>query len=409
MPSQPEANCSAERGPRILWVVGGFSPAVQLGGPIEASIRTCKGLRRTGARVRVLTTDFAGPTGRCTEPTGRWLRREGLAVRYCPTVGPLDVSIDFVRRLPRAMGESDIVHIVGVLSFVVPVAASVAFAMRRPYVVTTAGALEPWSLAHHGLRKLPAMPLVRAVLTHAALVHAKSAKEREALVSFGVQRPIVVIPNGVDPVEIGTATRASGHWRSRLGLAPDQPMLVCLGRIHVVKGIDVALTMMSHLRSSQPPACLVVAGPDQVGLRDKLRRQALALGVADAVRWLDFVAGAEKFQLLAEADVLLLPSRQENFGSVVVEALAVGTPVVASRLTPWEELETRHCGRWVELDPAVLARTVAELLADRDICKQMGVAGRALVAEKYTWDAVVRSLLEVYRAAGQGAASGRSS
>jgi glycosyltransferase involved in cell wall biosynthesis len=113
----------------------------------------------------------------------------------------------------------------------------------------------------------------------------------------------------------------------------------------------------------------------------------------------------DKWQAFADADLFIHPSDSENFGISIAEALYAGLPVITTKGAPWEELEMKKCGWWIdlpaegsnpstwkELDDALLK---AIHLSD-DERREMGLRGRKLVEEKYTWDAVVKKMVEGY-------------
>ena len=110
-----------------------------------------------------------------------------------------------------------------------------------------------------------------------------------------------------------------------------------------------------------------------------------------------FVIGREKFEKLASLTALCVPSDFENFGMIVTEALSVGTPVIASLGTPWEELNTRHCGYWVSNDVETLAQTIERLfsLSAAEIL-QMGINGKHLVHEKFKDTQVATMMRQLY-------------
>ena len=120
-----------------------------------------------------------------------------------------------------------------------------------------------------------------------------------------------------------------------------RPYLLFMGRMHPIKGIDrllEALSASTLFRGSE--YSLLIAGPDS----DKMYARTLSelvqvLGLSAKVSFIGVVQGKEKEQLYADARVLILPSHAENFGNVVIESLAQGTPVVASTNTPWQVLE----------------------------------------------------------------------
>jgi glycosyltransferase involved in cell wall biosynthesis len=93
----------------------------------------------------------------------------------------------------------------------------------------------------------------------------------------------------------------------------------------------------------------------------------------------------------------LLPSYTENFGGVVIDALSLGLPVLASKSTPWEILEEASCGWQFDLDADSLCEALLKFIDKTDDeRREMGLRGRKLVEEQYTWDAVVKKMVEGY-------------
>ncbi len=104
----------------------------------------------------------------------------------------------------------------------------------------------------------------------------------------------------------------------------------------------------------------------------------------------------EKWALLSEADVLVSCSDSESFGMSVVEAMAMGTPVVTTKTCPWEEVEKARAGFWVAQDVQAIADAILKVLRGRDGARVMGERGRKLVQERYRWSAIGRAMSEHY-------------
>ena len=129
-----------------------------------------------------------------------------------------------------------------------------------------------------------------------------------------------------------------------------------------------------------------------------LKAEVKRLKLEDAVSFIGFVSGLEKYERLSQLSVLMIPSKQENFGMVVPEALICKTPVYASLGTPWSELNEYKCGWWKNNEPQTIVEVIREILYmdDKEI-HEMGTRGRQLVAERYTQFKIARMMKELYR------------
>jgi glycosyltransferase involved in cell wall biosynthesis len=115
------------------------------------------------------------------------------------------------------------------------------------------------------------------------------------------------------------------------------------------------------------------------------------------VRFIGPQYGEAKWDCIRSADVMVLPTFSENFGIVVAEALAVGVPVLTTKGTPWENLETHKCGWWIELSVGNLKNALENVVnSPIEEFKAMGKRGTALVKEKYDTKAVAEHMSALY-------------
>ena len=144
-------------------------------------------------------------------------------------------------------------------------------------------------------------------------------------------------------------------------------------------------------------ADLLVAGNDEENYRPELEALATRCGVADRVRFVGPVEGDRKWDLLSSARILALPSYSENFGNVVLEAMAVGCPVVVTpEVGMANAVKEAGCGVVVPGDPVEFGLEIKRLLADPERCGKMGRAGRHVVETKYTWSVIAPQMLNLY-------------
>lgn len=207
---------------------------------------------------------------------------------------------------------------------------------------------------------------------------------------------IEIVPPGVDHAFFSPGDR--GGARAALGLG-DHPVLLFVGRIQPLKGVDVAVRALAAL--DRDDAVLVVvggaSGPSGPAEIDRLQRLVDELGVAGRVRFVE----PQPHHLLSTyyraADVCLVPSRSESFGLVALEAAACGTPVVAAAVGGLRTLvEHGRTGFLVEgRDPEAFAAHAADVLADPALAAGLGAAA-AERAGRYTWSTAAARLRRLY-------------
>jgi glycosyltransferase involved in cell wall biosynthesis len=235
------------------------------------------------------------------------------------------------------------------------------------------------------------------MLHGAAAIHYTTASEqRLAEGPLGLSRG-VVIPLGVDAELFSEAKRSSSSDR-RFG--PD-PYVLVLGRLHPKKGLELLFDVFLELTRSDALRHwrLVVAGDGDAAYVQGLRQLIRERHGEGNVLFAGWVGGAEKLAALREAALLVLASRQENFGLVVAEALACGTPVlVSTQVNLADEIAAANAGWVVPLERAALLETLASALSDTEARQRRGAAGRALACARFTWPTVATELAHLYSA-----------
>lgn len=305
-------------------------------------------------------------------------RGTGLYGRWCETR-----SLTACLQEQSARGPT-LVHVHALWDPFVHTACRVARRRRLPLVVSPHGMVTPWALRHRAAKKQLAWRLYqRADLASAAVLHVTAAAEAEDLRALGFRQPLAVVPLGVDLPDRQPAS-ISG-----------KKTILFLSRIHPKKGLLNLVEAWAQVRPSDWQ--VVIAGPDEQGHQIEIERLAEKRGVRADFRFPGPVFGREKDRLYREARLFVLPSYSENFGVVVPEALAYGVPVITTRATPWEELQTHRCGWWIDTGVEPLAEALRQALALPDDERQaMGRRGRALVGARYSWESVAQQMAQVY-------------
>ncbi|MDM7321850.1 MAG: glycosyltransferase [Gammaproteobacteria bacterium] len=222
---------------------------------------------------------------------------------------------------------------------------------------------------------------------------APSLAMRDQLLRYGVRTPVEVIPTGIDL----TAWRGpeAPDPRPALGLTANQPMLLYVGRMAFEKNIEFLLKMFTHVLGQRPDARLVLAGEGPA--ETHLRRQVGLLGLQEQVRFVGYLPRDGALQALYRAaDAFVFASTTETQGLVLIEAMALGTPVVAlAEMGTRDILQEGEGCLIAPHEPTGFAARVLELLNHPHRASEL--AARAIqAAEAWREDRVVRRLVHLY-------------
>lgn len=367
---------------------------MRYGGPIYSVHGLCRALTQRGHDVQVFTTNVDGP-GVSEVPLDRAVSLDGVAVHYFPA--------GLGRRLYRspAMGRAlkgrcksfDILHLHSVFLWPTMAAAGAARKCSVPYVVTPRGMLVPELIARKNryLKSAWIRLFERRTLGRAAAVHLTSQIEADDVGRLGLScRRCAIIPNGLELAELAYSPSADDLvWVQSLR----KPFALYLGRINWKKGLDRLIAAMRFVNNLD----LVIAGNDEEGYRDKLTALANEYGVASKIKFIGHVSGTRKQALFCHAQMLLLPSYSENFGMVVLEAMAVGCPVIVTRGVGLAEVvRTSGAGLVVEGDPPALASAIRALEDDEARRMEMGKAGQRIATEQFSWASLAAEMENLY-------------
>ncbi len=325
---------------------------------------------RQGYRV---TLAFLG--GQAEHPLVRACRRAGATVCVFPRARPHApyFSRAMARVLPRLVRRATQVHIHCCWTFPVWWAAMLARFYRVPYAISPQGSLDPVRRAYGRLRKALAWACFDwGVFRHAAWVHATAPVEAEWVRGALGRRcpPVRVIPNGVD-----------GDLLDAAPAVPREKSFLYLGRLHPLKGLDLLGEAWAASGLAAEGWRLVVAGP----------ADGAAPPAGPGIEIRGPLHGAEKARALKSAACLVLPTRSENFGIVVAEALWCRTPVICTRGAPWPELGDF----WVDVSADALAAAMRRFAALSPEAREAAFARRfAWARAQFAWPALAARLAE---------------
>ncbi|MER3478528.1 MAG: glycoside hydrolase [Leptolyngbya sp. ERB_1_2] len=238
-------------------------------------------------------------------------------------------------------------------------------------------------------------------LETAERIVATSPQEQEHMRSLvSTHGNIDIIPCGTDVERFGRISRAEA--RQALGLDPDAKIVLYVGRFDRRKGIETAVRAVGQLKRDNLQ--LIIGGGSRPGQSDGMERDRIEgivneLGLQDSTLFPGRL-GIENLHLYyAAADVSVVPSHYEPFGLVAIEAMASGTPVVASDVggLQFTVIPEKTGLLAAPKDDAAFATAIDRILADSEWRDQLGQAGRDRVEEMFSWDGVASQLGKLYQ------------
>ena len=280
--------------------------------------------------------------------------------------------------------------------------------------------LAPGALRHHGWKKAPVrLWFQNRALREAQCLHAKSEKECEDIRRFGLRNPVAIIPNPIAPPPGGPVVR--GPW----SVVPKRRTVLFLGRLHPVKGVGRLVEAWAEIQIKKAESIplksrnwesrkqksaqmtedggrrsgdwqLVIAGPDEVGMRPGLEAALRAAGCGDSVVFTGQLDEGQKWAAYRAADLFVMPSDFENFGNSIVEAMLSSLPVITTTGTPWKELPAQGAGWCVEPTVEAVRDALGAAMAMADDARQEMGRRAAVLAAKFSPEQAGADLIQVY-------------
>lgn len=365
---------------KILQTISGFG--AHSGGTSTCTYDLISALHAERGMVDLLTLSSKDPTDRLMGMGEEWIH-----ALPNDAITPFGYSANMKRWMEEKMGEYDILHANGLWMYANHITCAMARKYGKPYVITPHGMLYPAALRRSYWKKWPFLKLFfHKDIMHASCLHATCKQEMEHIREFGYRGPVAIIPNPM-VLPAPPSAKRSPKVKKAFGF---------LGRLHPRKKVENLFYGVELLKERQQECELWIMGGGLPEYEAFLKAEVERLGLRN-VRFLGFVSGQEKYEKLAQLSTLFVPSDFENFGMIVTEALSVGTPVMASLGTPWEELNNQHCGWWCDRTPENIAQVMRQVL---DLSAQeldaMGERGKAMAKANFAAEEVARKVMQLY-------------
>jgi glycosyltransferase involved in cell wall biosynthesis len=395
---------------RILYVAHGYKPAYRLGGPVWSISALAEGMVARGHDVTVFAPngnvdeDLDVPTDRAVRVDGvnvRYFRREEPFQRYLPWLKYVSQSVgfmytpDLLPALCLVLRSIDIVHTQMPFVYPTQAAARAAIARHIPLFYSQRGVFDSSRLRFRGLKKSIYIRLVeRPIMNRATGLVALTPEEVGSFEALHVRTPIHLVPNGIDVMRFRRSPTPGSL--AGMGISDAHQVILFMARLHELKGPDVAVDAFIAIAQRHPDAILVLAGNDEQVLLPGLRARIADANLTSRFIAPGMVTGQGKLDLLARADVFVLPSVGEGLSMAILEALASGTPAIISRECNLSIVAEAGAGAVVQRSAAAFADALVEFLGHPAMLEQAGERAFVLARDHFGWAPILDRLETIY-------------
>jgi glycosyltransferase involved in cell wall biosynthesis len=239
----------------------------------------------------------------------------------------------------------------------------------------------------------------KPIMRRASGLIALTPDEIDSYRALGIETPCHVVPNGIDVAQFRRTPRMASL--SALDIKKSDQVILFLGRLHPAKGVDLLVDAFFRIASRHPDALLVIAGPDEHGFAEKIRSEVARQDLEHRILIPGMVMGDLKTDLLARADLFVLPSMGEGSSMAILEALASGTPVIISPECNCRIVDEVKAGAVVERDANLIAQAISRFLSDKALSSAASEAAYNLARDRLGWPSIVDKLERIYLGARQ--------
>ena len=378
---------------KILHVVPTYLPATRYGGPIYSVHGLCKALVAEKASVTVYTTSVDGNSNSDVDH-GRAYFKDEVEIFYFMSdkLRRLYFSPQLKTYLRDTIVKYDLLHLHSIFLYPTNIAARIAKRNNVPYVLSPRGMLEKGLIDSKSsfIKKTWLTLIEKKTIENASLIHLTSDRESDELNRFNYTFPDrIVIPNGVDAVLDEDHRKRSNSNRFQL---------LFIGRINWKKQIDKIILSLQHIDFDTD---LIIAGNDEEGYRSILDKLIADLKLNASqkiqIKFIGEVNHEEKNQLYLNANVMLLPSQSENFGNTVIEAMAMGCPVIVTPQVGASHIVKRaQAGLITDGQPESIASCISQIKNNPGLAAQMSVNAVNEIRQNYLWGKIARRMTATY-------------
>lgn len=255
-------------------------------------------------------------------------------------------------------------------------------------VVSPRGTLNKNALIYSRVKKTLMWNLIqKEALKISSAFHATSIQEYEDIRSQGFKQPVAIIPNGISIPSPNLSFEKSLKFKK----------ILYLGRLHPKKGLDMAIDAWSKLEKNHPNWRFDIVGKGEENYVNELKNK-ISSHKSNNIRILGPLYGEEKIKKFFDSDLFILPTRSENFGMVIAEAMSCSLPVITTVGAPWENLNIKNAGWVAKIDTQSITECMNHAMSLEDTTlDKMGKNGVSWMKADYSWISVAEKMIDFYK------------
>lgn len=388
----------------ILHVAHFFYPCLSAGGVVNASYQIALNQSEDN-NVKVLSSDSCKQ--RMKFDNGRYdVDVNGIRVDYFKNLSNrfklatmLDTPLSAPFRIRKDIKNYDIIHIHEHRQTLAIITCYFARKYNIPYVVQAHGSVLPF-FQKEGLKNLFDKVFGFKILHNASCLFALTEVEKEQYIKMGVDEDkIEIVPLGINIGEYENLP-PFGNFREKFNIALDDKLILFVGRIHEIKGLDLLIDAFDLLlndvgENNDISIKLAIVGPDD-GYLDILEKRIAEYNLKDNVVITGPLYNEEKQEALIDCDLFVMPSRYESFTTSGLEAMACGKPLVLTKNNHIHDWVNDNVGLSCDDDKDSLKDAIEKILLDDDLSESFGQKGKKLIKDKYNWNMINEQILDIY-------------
>lgn len=386
-----------EKDMKILHLIPDYVPAKAASGPISTTHALNTTLVKLGVDVTVYTSNRDGNGVMdvvCMKPQVI----DGVRVVYFPARGSWYYSRELREYLTAHAAEFDVIHETSVFLYFSYLASRVAKKFKKPLVLTVHGTLMEIPLSTKSFKKKVYLALVEKSNIASSVMHFTVENELRDFLRLGLHsKENVIIPNVYVAEEhfSGVTSEMRNRFRSKYGIGGDKKVVLFLGRLHPIKGLDTLVPAFKAVHDEMPEAILVIAGfGDYLDTAETMVKE---LKLQDGVIFTGPLWGRDKIDAHIMSDLYVQPSYTEAFSMALVEAMHYSLPVIVTETNGLASyVRNAKAGMVVKKEEEAITKAILEILRDKDKAKEMAEKGAGLVRDVFSPRAIASAFVDLY-------------